>query len=447
EGQRGTISELLAQNQIPNTVAEQLDALSTQFGTEEDPEGLLALGTAKTDNMYNAGWAWAGDSPFRYTKLIASHFGGTRNPMVISWPAGITPDSTPRSQFHHVNDIAPTIYEILGITPPEEVYGFPQDPIDGTSMVYTFDDANAPGQKKIQYFDNNGSRGIYFDGWYACTFGPLTPWTTGSAEDLENWDSSQDVWELYDLTTDFTQSNDLAAQEPEVLEMMKQLFLEEAEDNLVFPIGGGIWLRIHPEDRLKTPYTSWTFDETTTRMPEFTAPGLGRESSLVTIDVHLDDDNTSGVLYALGGSSGGLSLFIDNGKLKYEYNMMLLKRYQTLPVPIAAGDHIIEVKTLFTSTETFGPADVVISVDGTEVASTTVERTVPAAFTASETFDVGVDLGAAVSLDYADRGPFEFEGTINKVDVTLMVPNSSESSEDMSHEEFWDRIIQEVIRR
>ena len=418
EGQNGSISELLAQNQIENTVDEQLQALSDQFGTEADPSGLSALGTAKTDNMYNAAWAWAGDAPFRYTKLIASHFGGTRNPLVISWPDGITPDPTARSQFHHVNDIAPTIYEILGITPPEEFYGFIQDPIDGVSMAYTFDDADAPGQKTIQYFENNGSRGIYADGWYACTFGPLTPWITVPSEKLENWDSRDDVWELYDLTTDFMQQNDLADTYPDKLEEMKQLFLQEAEANKVFPIGGGLWTRIHPEDRVVTPYTSWTFDTNTTRMPEFTAPGLGRESNTVTIDVVLNG-NDSGVLYALGGASGGLTLFMQDGQLEYEYNMLLLDRYKAESTAIAPGSHTIEVQTTFTSSDPFGPADVAIRVDGTQVASTTVERAVPAAFTASETFDVGTDLGSPISLDYADNAPFSFTGTINTVKVDL----------------------------
>ncbi|NEO89575.1 MAG: arylsulfatase [Moorea sp. SIO3G5] len=424
DGRDGSISELLAQNQIPNTVEEQLQALSEQFGTEEDPSGMSALGTAKTDNMYNAAWAWAGDAPFRYTKMIASHFGGTRNPLVISGYAGskygtITPDSTPRAQFHHVNDIAPTIYDILDITPPEEFYGVVQDPIDGVSMAYTFNDPDAPGQKTIQYFENNGSRGIYFDGWYACTFGPLIPWITSSGTDLANWDSREDVWELYNLTTDFTQQNDLADQKPEILEMMKQLFLQEAEENKVFPIGGGLWTSIHPEDRLENPYTSWTFDTSTTRMPEFTAPGLGRESNTVTIDVDLKD-NDSGVLYALGGSSGGLTLFMKDGKIEYEYNMMLLDRYKTEPTAIAAGSHTIQVETTFMSPDPLGPADVAILVDGTEVARTTVERTVPSAFTASETFDVGTDLGSPVSLDYADNAPFPFTGTIKTVKVGLV---------------------------
>ncbi len=409
EGQNGTISELLAQNQISNAVAQQLDALN-KIG------GLDALGGPKVDNMYHAGWAWAGDTPFKYTKLIASHFGGTRNPMAISWPAGIKPDKTPRPQFHHVNDIAPTIYQILGITAPKVVDGFPQDPIDGTSMVYTFANANAPGQKHTQYFDNNGSRGIYHDGWFACTFGPLTPWLTVSPG-LATWDSRKDVWELYNLQTDFSQANDLASKDPKRLEDMQALFLKEAKANKAFPIGAGIWLRIHPEDRVKTPYTSWHFDSTSTRMPEFAAPGLGRESNRVTVDAEFGE-NASGVLYALGGASGGLTLYMDNGQLVYEYNMMIIERYTARSTnKLAPSKHKIDVITKIAKPG--APADVVLTVDGAEVARAMVKRTVPAAFTASETFDVGIDLGSPVSLDYFDRSPFPFSGKIEAVNVVL----------------------------
>ena len=409
EGQNGTISELLAQNQIPNTVEQQLEALN-KIG------GLDALGGPKTDSMYHAGWAWAGDTPFRYTKLIASHFGGTRNPMAISWPAGIKPDKTPRPQFHHVNDVAPTIYEILGIKPPKAVDGFPQDPIDGVSMVYTFADANAPGRKHTQYFDNNGSRAIYHDGWFACTFGPLTPWLTVSPG-LATWDSRKDVWELYDLKTDFSQANDLASKDPKRLADLKALFLKEAEANKAYPIGAGIWLRLHPEDRAKTPYTTWHFDSTTRRMPEFAAPGVGRESNHVTIDAEFGD-NASGVLYALGGAGGGLALYMDKGQLVYEYNMMIIERYIARSSDkIPAGKHRIEVATQIAKPG--AAADVVLTVDGAEVARTTVKRTVSGAFTASESFDVGVDLGSPVSLDYFDRAPFPFTGKIGSVTVEL----------------------------
>jgi arylsulfatase A-like enzyme len=169
EGQNGSISELLAQNQIPNTIAQQIKAL-------DELGGLQALGGPLTDNIYHASWAWAGSTPFRSTKLVAAHFGGTRNPLVVSWPKKIKADKTPRSQFYHVNDIVPTLYDVIGIKAPKEVNGFPQDPIDGVSMAASFSDAKAPENKQVQYFDNNGSDGIYKDGWYACTFGPLSPW-------------------------------------------------------------------------------------------------------------------------------------------------------------------------------------------------------------------------------------------------------------------------------
>ena len=411
EGQNGTISELLAQNGIPNTIEQQIRAL-------EKIGGLDALGTAKTDSMYHAGWAWAGNTPFQYTKLVASHFGGTRNPMVISWPKGIKPDKTPRAQFHHVNDIAPTIYEVVGIKPPKVVDGFVQDPIDGVSLAYTFTDAKTPARKHVQYFDNNGSRAIYQDGWVAATFGPLVPWLPG-APGLAEWDSAKDVWELYDITRDFSEADNLAAKDPKRLAQLQKTFDEQARANQVYPLGAGIWLRLHPEDRIKSPYTSWQFDATTTRMPEFTAPGLGRENSTVTIDAEFGD-NASGVLYALGGSGGGLALYMDKGQLVYEYNMMIIERtVARSATKLAAGKRRIEVTTTLASAQPLSPADVVLKVDGQEVARTTVKRTVPAAFSASETFDVGVDLGSPVSVDYFDRRPFRFDGKINCVKVKL----------------------------
>jgi len=409
EGQNGTISELLAQNGIPNTIQQQLVALD-KLG------GLDALGGPKTDNMYHAGWAWAGNTPFHHTKLVASHFGGTRNPMVISWPKGIKPDKTPRGQFHHVNDIVPTLYEIIGIQPPKIVDGFKQDPMDGVSLTYTFANPHALGKKNTQYFDNNGSRGIYQDGWYACTFGPLFPWLPG-APGLAKWDANKDPWELYHITDDFSQFDDLAVAQPQRLAALQKVFDQQARDNKVYPLGAGIWLRLHPEDRIKSPYRSWTFDATTTRMPEFSAPGLGRESNLVTVEAEIGK-NASGVLYALGGASGGLTLYMDKGQLVYEYNMMIIERYIAKgQEKLTPGKHKIEVDT--TIAKPGAPGYVTLRVDGEEVARTTVKRTVPAAFTASETFDVGVDLGSPVSLDYFERAPFKFDGKIEKVTVEL----------------------------
>lgn len=198
---------------------------------------------------------------------------------------------------------------------------------------------------------------------------------------------------------------------------MKALFLKVAKENKAFPIGAGNWLRLHPEDRVKTPYSSWTFDASTVRMPEFTAPGVGRESNSVVVEAELGD-NATGVLYALGGFSGGLTLFMDKGELIYEYNMLEIERYSVRSAAkIVAGKRRIEVDT--TIPKPGGPAEVVLKVDGAEVARGTVKRTVPAAFTASESFDVGVDLGSPVSAVYFDRRPFRFDGKIEKVEVKL----------------------------
>jgi arylsulfatase A-like enzyme len=411
EGQKGSVSELLAQNNIANTIEQQIEAMN-RIG------GLPVLGGPKVDNRYHAGWAWAGSTPFRSTKRVAAHFGGTRNPMVVSWPKGINPDKTPRSQFHHVNDIVPTLYEVIGIKHPEEVNGFKQDPIDGVSMAYTFTDADAPTRQKTQYFENNASRGIYHDGWFACTFGPFVPWDTPStAARLKGWNANNDVWELYDLSNDFSQADDLAATEPERLAKMKELFLAEAKANKALPIGGGLWTRFHPEDVITSPYRSWRFDATTTRMPEFTAPSLGKRSNHVTIDVEVSQD-ASGVLYALGGASGGVTLYVDQGQLVYEYNMLIIERTTAKSeTKLTPGKHKIEVDE--TIAKPGAPADVIIKVDGQEVARAKVKRTVPGAFTASETFDVGVDLGSPVSLDYFDRAPFKFDGKIVNLKVEL----------------------------
>ena len=411
EGQKGSVSELLAQNNIPNTITQQIEAMN-KVG------GLAALGGPKMDNMYHAGWAWAGGTPFKSTKLVAAHFGGTRNPMVVSWPKGIKPDPKPRAQFHHVNDIAPTLYEVIGINPPEEVNGVRQDPIDGTSMAYTFANGAATDRKKTQYFENNGSRGIYHDGWFACAFGPLVPWdTAGSTANLGKWDAKSDTWELYHVANDFSQAENLAAKEPERLAAMKKMFLSEAKANKALPIGGGLWTRFHPRDVIGSPYKTWRFDATTTRMPEFAAPPLGKRSNHVTVRAELGKE-ASGVLYALGGASGGVTVYLDKGRLVYEYNMLVIERTQAKsPGALPAGKHTIEIDE--TIPQPGAPATVVLSVDGVEVARTTVKRTVPGAFTASETLDVGVDLGSPVSLDYYDRAPFRFDGKIEKVAVEL----------------------------
>ena len=225
---------------------------------------------------------------------------------------------------------------------------------------------------------------------------------------------------MYDLKKDFSQADDLAEKFPKKLAEMKKLFLKEAKANKVFPIGAGIWLRLHPEDRIKSPYSSWTFDQKSIRMPEFTAPGLGRENNKVVIDLEVNE-SANGVLYSLGGFSGGLAFFAENGKLVYEYNLMIIERYTVeTKQKLSKGKHKIEVITKLSSNKPLSSAKITIKVDGKEWASGLVGRTVPAAFTASECFNVGVDLGSPVSERYFDKAPFRFNGKINSVKVDLI---------------------------
>jgi arylsulfatase len=414
EGQNGTISELLAQNGIPTTVDMHIQALE-QLG------GLGVLGSPKTDNQYHAGWAWAGSTPYKGMKLVASHLGGTRNPMVVRWPNKIAPDPIPRSQFHHCNDIVPTLYEILGITPPRVVSGVEQQPLDGVSLAYTFDEPDAPGRLRTQYFEIMGSRGIYHDGWMASAFGPRTPWMPGLPPGIHDWTPDQDKWELYHVDEDWTQANDLAAEYPEKLAQLREIFAIEAARNSVYPIGGGLWVPVfHPELRVSTPYREWNFTGDIVRMPEFCAPALGNRANTVVIDCELPE-RAGGVLYALGGSSGGLTLFFDEGHLCYEYNLFILMRTKIRSAQvIPAGRARIEVETVYAEVRPGGPLDITVKVNGEVVASGQVPISAPLLFTANDCLDIGTCLGSPVSLDYYDRAPFPFNGSIDKVNMRYL---------------------------
>ncbi|MBV8204103.1 MAG: sulfatase-like hydrolase/transferase, partial [Candidatus Eremiobacteraeota bacterium] len=405
------VSELLTQNQIPTTIEQHIDSL-------KDIGGLDALGTPLTDNQYNAAWAWASSTPYKGTKLLASHFGGTRNPMAIRWPAKIKHDPVPRTQFHHVNDVVPTIYEILGITPPFEVNGVQQDPIDGVSFGYTFDDPKAKGRLITQYFEVMGSRAIYHDGWMASAFGPRAPWVPGAPPGIATWSPDNDVWELYNLEDDWSQANDLAEKMSDKVAQLKELFIVEAAKNKVLPIGGGLFIPVyHPELRVAPPYTEWTFSGDTVRMPEFCAPALGNKPNVVTIDATIPA-NADGVLYKLGANSGGLTLYVEDGILCYEYNLFIIQRTKIRSTKkLPAGRLKIEVETSYAELRPAGPLDVKLKVNGETFAQGRVPVSAPLAFTANDCLDIGIALGSPVSLDYKDKAPFKFNGTIDSVHV------------------------------
>ena len=413
EGQNGTISELLAQNGIPTQVKDHIRTLS-ELG------GIDVLGSNKTDNMYHAGWAWAGSTPHQATKLVASHFGGTRTPLAVSWPKSIQADATVRTQFHHVNDIVPTIYDVAGIKAPRLVDGVTQVPMDGISMRYSFENAKAAERKKIQYFEVMGSRAIYQDGWMASVFGPRVPWVPGLPKGIAAWSPEQDTWELYDLRSDYSQAVDLAAKNPRKVAEMKMAFDVQAKANHVYPVGAGLWSILQPQYAPGNPATEFRYTQDVVGVPEFAGPKVGARSNLVSMEVELQPD-AAGVLYALGAFSGGLALWVDKGKLSYEYNLFevqrtLIESKEALPT----GKVRIEVESRLSEKRRAAPMDVVVRVNGREVAKGRVPVSAPLAFTANDAFDIGMDSYSPVSLSYFDRAPFKFNGKIGKVHIRYL---------------------------
>ena len=411
EGLNGTISEQLAQNGIPTKISQHIEALK-ELG------GLDVLGGPKTDNMYNAGWAWAGSTPYQGTKLMGSYFGGIRQPIAIAWPDRIKADPTPRPQFHHVIDIAPTIYELTKITPPRIVNGIEQDPIAGVSMVYAFGDSKAKGTRETQFFDIMASRGIYHNGWFASARGPREPWVSGLPKGVKEWSPLTDKWELYNIDEDWSQANDLAASNPQKLEELKSLFIVESTKNKNLPIGGGLWstAMFHPEDAPASSLTEWTFDAPITGMPESAAPKLGKNNSLVTMDVNVPA-KANGVLYALAGFSGGVTCYVKDGYLNYEFNLFEVQRTKVKSKnKLPLGDVKIEVESKLTA-KIGGPMDITLRVNGEVVGQGKVPAAMSLHFTSNATFDIGTDLDSPVSLDYYDKAPFAYNGTIGKTTI------------------------------
>ena len=320
--------------------------------------------------------------------------------------------------------MVPTLYDVIGITPPKVVNGITQTPFDGVSFASTFNDPKAPEVKHTQYFEIMGSRGIYHDGWFADTIGPRLPWVAGLPKGVLGpkgellWNPDNDPWELYNLNEDWTQANDLAAKNPQKLAEMKELFLTEFAKNQGYPIGGGLWVPVvRPDLKISPPYTEWTFAGNMTRMPEFAAPALGTKENVVTVDAEIPD-NANGVLYALGAFSGGLALYVQDGVLSYEYNLFEINRtHIRAKDKLPAGKVQIEVETKYAIKRPAGPLDVVIKVNGQQVAQGQVPVSVPVMFTANDCLDIGTDLGSPVSVDYFEKAPFAFNGKINQVHV------------------------------
>jgi len=420
---------------MEGTLLGTFNEMASLQGVSLDAKKLVSrldeIGGPTAYNHYPVGWAWAMNTPFQWGKQIASHFGGTRNPIVVSWPDRIRDVGGVRTQFHHCIDIVPTILEAAGIPEPVSVNGVAQKPIEGISMMYSWDDAAAKGQRPTQYFEMFGNRALYHDGWIAaCRHGRL-PWQTmGSA------DFADDVWELYNVEEDFSEYSDLAAKQPEKLRELIDLFYAEAGKYDVLPLDDRFAERTDPGMRpsLIAGRTDFTYYPGAFRIAESCAPNVKNRTHSITAEVVVPSGGADGVLVAAGGVVGGYTLFVKDGKPTYEYNWFTEARYRiTGSQPLPAGPCTIRVLFEYDGGGIGKGGSVVMSVNDKEVAKGRVEHTVPARYSADETFDVGRDTGSPVSSEY--ESPFPYRGVLKKVEISLgdqrLTPEEATAIRDM----------------
>jgi arylsulfatase A-like enzyme len=383
-------------------------------------------GSDKTYPHMSVAWSWAFDTPFKWTKQIASHFGGTRQGMVISWPGHITDVGGIRAQFHHIIDIVPTILEAAGIQAPATVDGIAQRSIEGVSMAYTFDkaNANAPSTRSTQYFEMLGNRGIYHDGWYACTTPAQPPWILGAAK-LP--DINQYKWELYNLTEDYSQYNDLASKNPDKLKELQALFLTEAAKYNVLPLDNSTLPRLLAARPSATAgRTVFTYTGENVGIPVGNAPSLLNKDYTITAEVTVPKSGAEGMIATMGGRFGGYGLYLLKGKPVFVYNLLNLKRYRWeggvggadwLGNSLKPGKHRIVFDFKYDGPG-FGKGGTgVLSVDGRELSRQKIEHTIPFLMAIDESFDIGIDTRTPVDDSY--KLPFRFTGTINKLTYKL----------------------------
>jgi len=392
------------------------------------------LGGPRTYNHYPVGWAHAMDAPMQWTKQVASHFGGTRNGAVIAWPARIKDKGGLRPQFCHVIDIVPTIYEAARITPPTMLDGVQQKPIEGTSLVYTFDDANAQTRHTTQYFEMFGNRAIYKDGWMASTTPLRLPWITIGSEP-----SPDDFkWELYHVDEDFSQANNLAASNPDKLKELQDAFDVEAKKYNVYPLDSSFASRADPAIRpsLSRGRSEFIYFPGMVRIPEGSAPDFKNKSWTIAAAVTVPEAGANGVLATIGGRYGGWALLMQDGKPQFAYaysNQPEHKFQVSADQPLPAGNHVIRVKFVYDGGGIGKPATATLLVDERPAGDVRIPRTIGVRFSLDETFDVGEDTGTPVLEDYADRMPFRFAGTLTKFAVVLEPQKLSDEEQRRLH--------------
>jgi arylsulfatase A-like enzyme/uncharacterized membrane protein len=423
----GSFNEMTFLNGIVLEPKQQL-ALIEKYG------GIEALGGPHTAPHVAAAWAWAGNTPFQWGKQMASHLGGTRDPMVVSWPNRIKSRGGLRSQFTHVIDIGPTILEAAGIPEPKEVDGIEQEPLDGVSFLHTFDDANAEERHTVQYFEVIGSRAIYKDGWWACSRLDKMPWdmspkTMAKWGPGSKWDPDKDPWELYYLPDDFSQAHNLAEKNPEKLEELKQVFWAEAERNRVLPLLGcmAVFYNIMPP---MPTVTRFTYKGDVQNVTRGLVPRIYGRSYAIEAEITVPEGGAQGVLVANADFIGGWGLWVDEqGFLKHTYSLLGVETYKQVSTkPLPTGN--VSVKMLFEIDEPKpgSGGKVTLWANDEQIGEGRLDKTIPLTPTSYAGLDIGRDNGLVVDLDYEDKAPYAFTGTVKQV-VFDLKPHTHEDEQ------------------
>ena len=402
-GPEGTYNEMMALSGIVGKAEQMMDHIDDWGGPTTFPH-------------FAIGWAWAGDTPFQWTKQVASHFGGTRNGMVLHWPKSIKSKGEVRSQFSHVVDVAPTALEAAKLPQPKTVNGVTQRPMDGVSLLYSADDATAKDRHTTQYFEMFGNRGIYKDGWVACTRHSI-PWLLAAT----STPLTEDVWELYNVDKDFSQANNLAAQQPEKLKELQAVFMQEAIRNNVLPIDDRRAERFNPalagRPDLLGGRKTLTVYPGMTGMLENAFINVKSVPHTITAEIEVKDANAGGVILAQAGYFGGWTLYMKAGKVHHEYNWFALERTNiAAPSALAPGKHTIVYEFIPDEAKPGTGGKSILTIDGTKVTEGHIPKTQAYLFSADEGADVGMDGETNVSPDYK-QGDNAFTGKIVKVTV------------------------------
>jgi arylsulfatase len=417
-------------NGLPLTDEQQLQ-LVLKWG------GLEAWGTDMMAPHYSAAWAWAGDCPFHWGKQVASHLGGTRNPMVVHWPQGTGEQGGLRSQFTHVTDIGPTILAAAGIPQPTHIDGIEQKPMHGASFTDSLEDAGASEHHTQQYFEILGNRGMYKDGWWLAWMMPRIPWKVdpetirGFAPGV--WDPASDPVELYYLPDDFTQANNLADQHPEKVKELQELFWQEAEENDVLPLLGGLTTFFGMTPPLPTQ-SRFTYYGDVQNVASGMIPRIYNHSYTITAELEIPEGGAEGVIVAEADHLGGFSLFVQDGKLKHTYSFVGVFEFkQESETPLPSGSVNVRMEFAADAPKPATGGEVTLYVNDEPVGGGRMEHTVPVRFSGYAGLDIGRDNGMPVDRSYADKSPFAFTGKVKKV-VFDVNPHLTGEHEEELHE-------------